>query len=246
MGKDQTTSCRIRVLVQHAEPLLALGLAAALDGPAFEVRLTPGRVESRPFDVLVSDPQRGMHVLADQCARSSRNSACVLIVAVTLNEAEIHAALRLGAHGYVLLNGGASRLKEIVSGLVRGERYVCPLVARHLATGLSYQALTERELEVLRLLVQGDSNKAIGNSLAITAGTVKAHVRSVMAKLRVKTRTEAASLAMERGLVPCRAVAEHGKSTTRGERELSSAPGLFQMAEAGIALRRDADLRARS
>ena len=246
MEKAELTPCRIRVLVQHAEPLLALGLAAALDGPGFEVRLRPGRAQAGSFDVLVSDHQRGIRLLADHCTGKVQGQARVLIVAVTLNEAEMHAALRLGAHGYVLLNGGARQLKEVVAGLVRGERYVCPLVARHLANSLSYHALTERELAVLRLLVQGDSNKAIGNSLAITAGTVKTHVKSIMAKLRVKSRTEAASLAMERGMVSCGAVADHGPDTTRNRRESSGSADLAQMADAGMAFHRDVRMRARS
>jgi len=226
MKKDQSSFCqRIRVSIHHAEPLLALGLAAALEDSSIEVTLAGNGSQPGGDEVLICDPERGLTLLGEASRR-----ARILIVAVTLNEAEIQAALKAGAHGYVLLNGGPSQLKEVVSTVARGSRYLCPLVANHLATSLSYLALTDRELDVLRLLVRGKPNKAIGNSLAISTGTVKTHVKSIMGKLRVQSRTEAASLALERGLV-CRSGIGSGGY---------SAPKLLQMASAAIPTHRDA------
>ena len=228
MEKDQSSLCRVRVLILHAEPLLALGIAAALADACFEVCIDSKGSQPGSVDVLICDPERGLAVLGEPTWR-----ARILIVAVTLHEAEIQAAMKAGAHGYVLLNGGASPLKEIVSSVARGSRYLCPQVARHLATSLSYLALTDRELDVLRLLVRGKPNKAIGNCLAISPGTVKTHVKSIMGKLRVQSRTEAASLALERGLVGCSGMtlSHHG------------APQLPQMASAAIPTPRDAGAR---
>lgn len=240
MEKEPTPQGRIRVLIQHAEPLLALGLAAALEGSEFEVFPAEGSAQTDRIDLIISDPERGLRLLAAG-AQQRAHPARILIVAVALNETEIQAALRSGAHGYVLLHGGASPLKDIVSSMVRGARYLCPLAAGHLAKSLSYHVLTEREMAVLRLLVLGRPNKAIGNSLDITEDTVKAHVKSIMSKLRVKSRTEAASLAIERGLVSRSVVEAQEAAAPRPRGRVQAAPQVLSPKnEAGAPFHRDA------
>jgi two-component system NarL family response regulator len=87
-------------------------------------------------------------------------------------------------------------------------RYLCPLVAQRMADSLSRASLTSREIEVLQLVVTGESNKAIARRLNIELGTVKSHMTAIMSKLGATSRTQAAAIAAERGLVQERVLAQ--------------------------------------
>jgi DNA-binding NarL/FixJ family response regulator len=95
-------------------------------------------------------------------------------------------------------------VRDLVAGiraLARGENYLCDAVAHQLSRIAPRDMLTSREDEVLRLLARGRSNKSIARELDIAVGTVKVHVKSILSKLDASSRTEAASIATERGLV---------------------------------------------
>jgi DNA-binding NarL/FixJ family response regulator len=199
---------RIRILVQHAEPLVTLGLVTALrQHPDFDV-LEQGvgfhADRSAGLEVVITD-----YVQALSMAAGSRRSAGagpkVLVLTAQDREHEIRLALESGVHGYLLLGCG---LEELVSGvrmLARGSRYLCMEVAQRIADSLTRHALTTRESDVLRLLARGECNKAIARELDIAVGTVKTHVRAIMDKLNATSRTQAASVANERGLLDGRA-----------------------------------------
>ncbi len=135
-----------------------------------------------------------------------------VVVLTTFEEDEwVFDALRAGAVGYLLKDATGSRLIEAVTAAARGESFLQPSVAskvihawsrlRNGAPASKPSPLTEREQEVLTLLVRGSSNKQIAAALFVAEGTVKNHVTAILLKLEVTDRTQAAVKAIERGWV---------------------------------------------
>ena len=178
--------------VQAADPAPAVGCDTTL-------RALVGRAE-----VVVGDYESAL-----ACARALRRSwpthapsgPKVLVVSHRHAEADVRRALEAGVQGYLPLDCETSELVESVIALHRGQRALGRMVAQRMAESFDHEGLTDRELEVLRLVVAGDANKSIAKKLDIAVGTVKVHVRSIMGKLGARTRTEAASAALRRGLV---------------------------------------------
>jgi two-component system NarL family response regulator len=130
------------------------------------------------------------------------NPAARLIVLTTYDtDNEIYRAVKAGAKGYVLKDARREELLECIRRVHRGETCIPPSLVEKLAAGMSSEALTGRELDVLTLLARGKSNKEIGTNLYISETTVKAHMRSIFSKLNVLSRTEAIAAASRRGLV---------------------------------------------
>jgi len=117
------------------------------------------------------------------------------------SEEEIYRALRAGAQGYVLKDAPAADLIACIRAMHQGRTWIPPGVGAKLAKRVTGQDLTTREMEVLRTLVLGKSNKEIGVLLDIAESTVKVHVTHVLEKLRASGRTEAISVALKRGLI---------------------------------------------
>ena len=192
------------VLVMHADPLIAVGLAAALrQCPGFSVQVHGGDgLPVEGVDVIVADYQDGVRLASAPGMRApSQKAARVLVMTTHDREHEVRLALEAGVHGYLLLGCPIQELIAGVSALGRGSRYLCLAVAQRMAESLTREALTPREADVLRLLVRGQCNKAIANQLEIAVGTVKAHVKGIMGKLDASSRTQAASVAVQRGLI---------------------------------------------
>ena len=128
--------------------------------------------------------------------------AARLIVLTTYDtDNEIYRAIKAGAKGYVLKDARREELLECIRRVNQGETCIPQALVEKLAAGVSSETLTGRELDVLGLLARGKSNKEIGANLYISETTVKAHLRSIFAKLNVLSRTEAVSAASRRGLV---------------------------------------------
>jgi DNA-binding NarL/FixJ family response regulator len=140
---------------------------------------------------------------------------CRVIVLTTFDDSEmVFEGLRAGAVGYLLKDASSEKLFEAVRAAARGESFLSPSVAakvvsefarlsRRTAAGSEalIEPLTDRELEVLRLVGTGATNKQIGRALMIAEGTVKNHLTSVYGKLGVSDRTQAALKARELGLI---------------------------------------------
>ena len=109
--------------------------------------------------------------------------------------------MQAGARGYVLKSVLREDLLRAIRDVHAGKRHLDPVVASHLAERLSHRSLTSRELEVLRMVAKGWGNKEIANVLNIAEVTVKLHVSHVLEKLNVKDRTEAATAAVQRGII---------------------------------------------
>jgi DNA-binding NarL/FixJ family response regulator len=136
--------------------------------------------------------------------RVMERAPAVKVIALTAStdEARMMGVLRVGAAGYVRKDAEPETLLAAVRAVARGKTYIDPAVSRQIVRAAAAQDdLTPREVEVLRQLAQGRSNKEIANTLAIGDETVKTHVGSVLAKLGVENRAQAAVQALKRGLV---------------------------------------------
>ena len=116
-------------------------------------------------------------------------------------DADVRRALEAGVRGYLLKSISSFELVEAVRSVLAGQRWVAAEAAARLTEHVGDSALTERELEVLRLVVDGKSNKRIAAVLRITEGTVKGHINSILSKMRVDDRTQAATQAIRRGII---------------------------------------------
>ena len=132
----------------------------------------------------------------------------VVMLTTSSDEHDLVTSLRAGARGYLLKDMEPERLVDSLAAVVDGETVVAPEMTGVLAKVVKgdamepgqrsrFSSLTPREFEILRHLAEGRSNKAIGRELGITDGTVKLHVRSILRKLDVRSRVEAAVIAVE-------------------------------------------------
>jgi len=210
---------RRRVLVRHSEPIVATGLVAALRGvPDLDVQAAEFAPASlRPAVIVCEyDPRPG---LVDDAA-----GAGVVVLARKPRSFEIQDAIARGVLGYLVSGCSLGELESAVRAACQGRRFLCQAAAREVADGLGAEALTTRERDVLELLAQGCCNKTIASALDIALGTVKAHVRAILAKLKASSRTEAASVAAARGLLPEPAAADLGVSWAALARTRGAAP----------------------
>ena len=127
--------------------------------------------------------------------------ARVLMLSSHSGDEEVYRALQAGARGYVLKTAVREELLGAIRDVNAGKRYVDPIVAQALAERVLQQPLTSREVEVLGMLVKGLSNKEIGSLLHVAEVTVKQHVSHLFQKLNVSDRTQAVTLALQRGIV---------------------------------------------
>ena len=124
-----------------------------------------------------------------------------MVVTQRDREADIQGALAQGVLGYLMVGCRPEEVVDGVLALSRGQRVLSACAAQRVADRICYDVLTPREEEVLGFVAVGWSNKMVANRLGVSEGTVKSHVRAILDKLAVRTRTEAATVAMRRGLV---------------------------------------------
>ena len=133
--------------------------------------------------------------------RTTFPTAKVLILTAFDGDEEIHKALQAGAQGYVLKSSTGEKLIPAIRAVAAGQRWVPKEVAKRLTARNLFEELTPREVQVLQLLAKGLANKEIADVLRITEYTAKDHLKSILAKLRVADRTEAATAAIQRGII---------------------------------------------
>jgi DNA-binding NarL/FixJ family response regulator len=214
----------IKILLVDDQPLFREGLRTLLSVHSdFEVVGEAGNgqeainlVRSHRPSVVLMDLQ--MPVL-DGVAATRRlreeHPECRVIVLTTFDDDEmVFDGLRAGAVGYLLKDAPSEKLAEAIRVAARGETFLQPSVAAKVVAefarltrktteqSTSYcESLSERELEILRLIANGDSNREIADALFLAEGTVKNHVTNILGKLGVRDRTQAAIKAKDRGLV---------------------------------------------
>lgn len=127
--------------------------------------------------------------------------ARIIILTMFEGDVEIQRALKSGACGYILKNMPPEDLLQVIRDVHAGKKKVHPVIAANLADHLSEPTLTQRETEVLQLVSEGNSNKAIGNRLFISEETVKGHLKNILEKLGANDRTQAVTIAVRRGII---------------------------------------------
>lgn len=140
-------------------------------------------------------------VEAIQRIRARWPQARVIVLTTFDGDEDIYRAIQAGAKAYLLKGMSVEELIGTVRAVHAGKVHIPAEIAGKLADRMAGPQLTSRELEVLRLVVKGRSNKEIGNELAISEATVKTHLNSLMAKLGVNDRTSASTAALQRGIV---------------------------------------------
>jgi DNA-binding NarL/FixJ family response regulator len=127
--------------------------------------------------------------------------AKILVLTSLEGDTDIERALALGARGYVVKGTGRDELIRAVRAVHAGKKHVPAEVAQKLAEHLASEKLSPREYEVLSLMARGKRNKEIGGELTIAEDTVKMHVKNILGKLGVNDRTEAVTVALQRGIL---------------------------------------------
>jgi len=204
---------KIQILIVDDHPVVREGLAGMLAGQEdFTVVGMAGDGEtavqlnlSLQPDVTLMDLQ--MPVLdgvgAITVIKKQQPQANILVLTTYDNDANIMRAIEAGATGYLLKDTPREELFQAVRAASRGESVLAPAVAARLMTRMRAPAeekLSVREIEVLRLLAGGASNKEIGKSLHISTATVKTHLIHIYGKLGVDNRTAAVTVALDKGI----------------------------------------------
>lgn len=201
----------IRLLIVDDHFFVRAGLANSLaDEPDLLLAGEAGSVaeavraydELRP-DVILLDLRlpdgTGAEALAE--IRARHPDARAVVFSVDETEEDIWSAHEAGALAYLPKSASRQELLAAVRAAAAGREYFPPAIAARLRERRARTALSARELDVLRLVVAGESNKLIADQLGIAQNTVKIHVTHLMAKLGAPDRTSAAKLAVQRGLV---------------------------------------------
>jgi two-component system NarL family response regulator len=204
-----TTS--IRVLIADDHLIFRMGLKSLLNnapdivvaGEATTGNQTIEKFKDLHPDVVVLDLRMpdggGIRALAG--IREACHDAKVLVLSSYANEEEVYQALQAGASGYVLKDVGPDELTGAIRQVYSGKRWIQSCIQPILADREDRHELTPRELEVLRLLVRGLTNREIARVLGNSENTVRNHTIHIFAKLYVSDRAEAVSAALQRGIV---------------------------------------------
>lgn len=202
---------KIQVLIANDQGLVREGLASVLSRRKDMDVLAPAKNLSQVVEsfrrnhphVLLIDLRLGGRDTIETIRKVHQDfpSTAILIVSNSDGSEGIHRALRAGARGYVLTDVSDSEIVEAIQKVSSGRRHISPQIAVKLAERMSRSTLTRRELEVLQLIVRGNSNKEIADALKVSEETVKYHVKGILSKLGVADRTQAATAALLRGIV---------------------------------------------
>jgi DNA-binding NarL/FixJ family response regulator len=213
----------IRVVIADDEPVVRVGVAAVL-GTAGDIEVVAEAADGREAVELVRAHRPDVAVLdirmphldgVDAAAELARigSTTPVLVLTTFADDASIARALGGGAAGFVLKTGDPQELIAGVRAVASGAAYLSPLVTRRVLDGLPttrqagsaharVAALTDRERDVLGLIGAGLSNAEIGRRLHVVEGTVKIYVSTILGRLGVRNRVQAAIVAHDAGLIP--------------------------------------------
>jgi len=201
----------IRVMVADDHQVVRQGLVALLktvQGLQVVTEASDGQEAIERYDQIRPDvalmdlrmPRLGgVEAIAE--IRRKHPGARIIVLTTFDGDEDIYRAIQAGAKGYLLKGMSAEELIEAIHAVHAGKSRIPSMVAEKLADRMSGPGLTSRELEVLRAIVAGRSNREIGTELSISEATVKTHINNLLSKLGVADRTQAATMALQRGIV---------------------------------------------
>ncbi len=201
----------IRILIVEDHNIVRQGLVALLNtvpdlrviAEAFDGEEAVAAHRRHKPDITLMDLRLPKLGGADAIARIRTETPAARIIVLTTfdGDEDIFRAIQAGAKGYLLKGMDLDELTEAIRSVHAGKSRIPAAVAEKLADRMGGPALTTRETEVLKRIVAGRSNKEIGTDLFISEATVKTHVNSILGKLGVTDRTQAATSALQRGIV---------------------------------------------
>jgi len=186
----------IATVVAHEADLQLVGTAAT--GEAALEQFRQHRPHITLMDLRLPD-MSGISAIAS--IRAEFSEARVIVVTTFEGDYEIQRALTAGAFGYVLKSAPLDELVGVIRKVHAGRKHLPPSVAENLAVYVGGDPLTQREVEVLRRVAEGDRNRDIGEQLGISEDTVKVHIKHIMDKLGAKDRTQAVAIGIRRGVI---------------------------------------------
>jgi DNA-binding NarL/FixJ family response regulator len=206
--RDQT---RIQILCVDDHPLVREGLAAVINSQPDMIVLAQAsnaqealqEFRAKQPDVTLMDlrlpGQSGIDAIV--AIRSEFPDARIIMLTTFEGDVEIQRALQAGARGYLLKSMPPKDLLEVIRQVHAGKKRIPAQIAAQLAEHLSDEALTGREIEVLRQIAGGNRNRDIAEKLFITEETVKVHIKHIMEKLGASDRTQAVAIGIRRGII---------------------------------------------
>ncbi len=205
------TKDRFGILVVDDHPVMRDGLRAVVEQePDMEItgEASDGKEAVEQFrkllpDVMLIDLQMpvmdGLQAITS--IRSEFPDATIIVLTTFPGDARLIRAFTLGATSYLLKTARRDEIIKAIRGALAGRHIVAPEVAQEIASHAGREGLTDREIVVLSLVAQGRSNRHIAEALNITEDTVKARMKSIMAKLGAEDRTHAVMIAVKRGFL---------------------------------------------
>ena len=201
----------ISVLIVDDHPLLREGIAAVLGqepdmaavGEAADGQQAIALFRTLRPDVTLMDLQMPKMdgVAAIKAICTEWPDARIVVLTTYKGDVQALGALKAGARGYLLKNLIRTELMDAIRAVHAGQRHIPRDIADELAAHVTDEGLSQREIEVLRHIARGNSNRRIADQLFISEDTVKAHVKNIMAKLFANDRTHAVTIAIKRGII---------------------------------------------
>jgi DNA-binding NarL/FixJ family response regulator len=206
------TNASIRVLIVEDHNVVRQGLVALLKvveglevvGEAADGAEAIAQFRKHRPDITLVDLRlprmSGVDVI--QRIRMETPQARFIVLTTYDGDEDIYRALKAGAKAYLLKGMTSEELISTIRTVHEGRSHIPPAIAERLAERMGAEDLTPREFDVLEQIVYGKSNKEIATELAVSEATVKTHINSLLGKLGVADRTQAATAAIQRGIVP--------------------------------------------